>query len=346
MKTLGNCSLCLQLGVTYLSALSDVLVSDRQRYIVAVVNNVLLLGLLSLFGMISNIINMIVFARQGLSSTINMSFFAMAVSDFLCLVFQEWHSVCSNPWLEELQLPVVYQDIMYLTAGVPREFFSRITCLITVYITAERCLCVAFPLHVKQMITIRRTKITIISIYLSTWLSGVPFFCTSYVDWKFYRDVNRTLLALVVTNQTLESVLFISHALFGFLTFLSVVVLTCILVWKLYEKRAWRQKATVQPGNTESMSSKDRKTITMVVLIATVLIVCYTPAMLLCVVTFCEPEFNFSGRYFNMFITLWSVALLFETVNSSVNIFLYLKMSTKYRQTFTQLWGTVPVTMH
>ncbi|CAG5124274.1 unnamed protein product, partial [Candidula unifasciata] len=49
--------------------------------IVEFVNIVCLCGLVSMFGTVANIINLIVFYRQGLNTTINISFFALAVSD-------------------------------------------------------------------------------------------------------------------------------------------------------------------------------------------------------------------------------------------------------------------------
>ncbi|XP_035827204.1 uncharacterized protein LOC118478201 [Aplysia californica] len=49
------------------------IVSDEQWYIVQVVNGVVLCGLVSLFGVASNIINIVVFAKQGFQDSMNIS---------------------------------------------------------------------------------------------------------------------------------------------------------------------------------------------------------------------------------------------------------------------------------
>lgn len=317
-----------------------VFITTSQRHILTSVNVVILSSVVSLFGSTTNVINLIIFYRQGLNNTINMSFFAMAVSDLSGLILQLWYSFCVSRLLDSSGIPMVFSEVQYITGGVPREAFARITCLITVYVTIERCLCVAFPLHVKRMLTVKRTTIIILSIYLITWISGLPLYSTSFIGWKFYLARNTSLIGLVVTsnNHTVQGVVFIIHALFGIFTFTAVVIATVILTHTLGQKNTWRKRVQINYKDCETISNRDRATIVMVVLVACILIICYTPAVLLCVTTFCEPEFSRTGKYFNLYYSLWSFALLFENINSSVNMFLYLKMSTKYRQAFRQLF--------
>lgn len=63
------------------------------------------------------------------------------------------------------------------------------------------------------------------------------------------------------------------------------------------------------------------------------------PSITLCLISFLEPGFSEGGRYYNMYSGLWSIAMLMETINSSVNIFFYFKMSSKYRQKFRELFS-------
>lgn len=146
-------------------------VSNIMMQITQFVNYAILCGLVSCLGTVANVINMVVFFRQGLKTTINISLFAMALSDLCSLILQQCCNIFFNPFFENSDVPMVSSEIQYITASVPRESFSRITCLITVYVAADRCLCIAFPLHVKQMITPRRTTAVIIVIYIGTWIS-------------------------------------------------------------------------------------------------------------------------------------------------------------------------------
>lgn len=316
------------------------IITDSQRRTIAIVICVFICGFISVFGSITNVINLIVYYKQGLTTTINISFFSLAISDLNGLIFQQLFNLYINPGFEELNLPMVYTDLQYITTAIEQKIFSKITCLITVYITAERCLCIVFPLHVKQIITPRRTTTVIVCIYTVTIVTVAPAFSISYVDWKFFPDRNQTLLALVFTTQrdAVEGVLYFAHAIFGIVSFFAVVLLTCILIFKLEQKNNWRKSASVKNEKSESLSSKDKATMFMVILIAGVLIICYTPSVVLLSTTFFVPEFSVRGSYYNMYYSFWTIAILLENVNSSANIFLYYKMSTKYRLTFNKLF--------
>lgn len=319
----------------------DKIISDKEREIIQVVVYVFLCGLVSIFGIMANVVNVLVFCSQGLNSSINISFFAMAVSDLCSLVMQQWFNICVNPLFENSDLPMVPAEFQYMTGGVPREVFAKITCLITVYVTAERCLCIAFPLRVKQIITPRRTTIIIIIIYSICFLSVLPLYCTTSIDWKFYSGRNKTLLGLVFadTSDKVEEVVYVMQALSGILSFASVLIFTTILLSKLNKTRTWRNEAAnMDKEKSESMSNRDRKTMSMIAIIASVLIICYIPSVLIFVGTFFEPEFSIVGRYTNMFFVAWAFGFLFESINSSVNIFLYYSMSSKYRDTFHALF--------
>lgn len=318
----------------------DKLVTDEGLHITELVNYVCLCGLIGLGGMTANIINLIVFYRQGLDNTINISLFALGVSDLCSLILQQCFNILINPLNENLDLNVVTSEIQFLIASVPRECFARITCLITVYVTAERCLCITFPLHVKQMITPKRTTTIMLCIYSLTIITVSPMYFIMYIDWKFYPNKNRTRLGLATSrhSEIVERIVMVIQAFIGGVAFLAVILLTIILVRKLGSKSSWRQTVSGIQQTPDSISSRDRKTMNMIVLISVILIFCYTPSVLLFLMNFIVPEFSITGKYSNIFLVTWSFAYLFETINSSVNIFLYLKMSTKYRETFQSLF--------
>lgn len=317
------------------------IITDSQREVFTTVNLVVLCSVVSIFGAVANVINLVTFYKQGLHTTINISFFALATSDLCSLLLQLWCGILLNPSLLDANIPIIFSDFQYVTGGIAREAFGTVTCLITVYITAERCLCIAFPLHIKQMITPTRTCIIVIFIYSLTLLSVLPLYCTAYMDWTFYPEWNITLLGLLYTedNEQVEASVYVINANIGLIAFLLVVVFTLVLIRKLGQKRTWREMANVHGQKSKSLSNRDRKTMRMIILIAGVLIICYTPAVLLGLTTFFEAEFSVRGKFHNLYYTLWSFGLLFVSINSSVNIFLYLKMSSKYRQTFHELFS-------
>lgn len=317
------------------------IISEEQGNIFRLVNFVTLSGLIALFGIFTNAVNMIVFFRQGFTTTTNISFFALAVSDMLCLIITEWYGICLNPYLEKFDdLPFIPKEIQYLSGGWLHVCFGRITSWITVFITAERCLGIALPLKVKQIVTLRRTTACMCLIFFINLAMLLPEYSIAYWDWKFVPAKNRSYVGLVYRSykDAVYGLVYAMSSTSGILSFVAVIVLTSFLVNRLSQKSQWRKKATRGSDNSEAVSSRDKKTMKMIVMIAGVLIVCYIPGTVVSMASAVEPEFMIDHKYANSFFSFWSIAFVFDAINSSVNLFLYYTMSTKYRHTFNQLF--------
>lgn len=171
----------------------------------------------------------------------------MAISDLCSLVIQQWFNICVHPLFENSDVPMVPSEFQYLTAGVPRSTFAEITCLITVYVTAERCLCVAFPLQIKRMITPERTAIMMFTIYPTAGASIAAIYCTRFIGWKYFPRRNATLLGLVFASDRykFEQATYVIHAILSMMSFIAVVFITAILIRKLRQKDDWRMQATM-----------------------------------------------------------------------------------------------------
>jgi hypothetical protein len=104
-----------------------------------------------------------------------------------------------------------------------------------VYITAERCLCITAPLAVRNIITPKRATLSLIAIYIINISILVPPFTTSYIGWKFFPDLNRSLFGAITTSdyEQTEGLVFLIHAVIILTTFICVIVLTFVLVIKL-----------------------------------------------------------------------------------------------------------------
>lgn len=312
--------------------------SHSQLWIIQAVNTFVLSGSIALFGICTNVINLAVFYKQGLSTSINISFFVLAASDLGCLLCHEAFVVFAFPLFRKIGLPIVYEDVQFLSTAMPRVAFARYSCLVTLLITTERCICIIFPQIVHVIVTPFRVTLVLVFIGIGNLVAGMPIYVARRLDWIFYHAVNKTLFGIVTTNinHELEKYCFIANAILLFFTVTSVVVSSAVLVVKLKQASAWRRSATI--NYKYSLSKRETTAKSMVLLIACILIVCYTPSVLLCIITFCEPEFTIRGRYDHMYETAWSFAFLLETINSSVNIFVYFSMSAKYRHTLKTLF--------
>ncbi|CAL1546903.1 unnamed protein product, partial [Lymnaea stagnalis] len=319
---------------------SPQIVSDALRAVILVVNYCILSTAINLFGTATNVINMVVFLRQGLADTVNVSLFGLAVSDLCCLLTLQWMNLCFNPLFRYSQIGFESFETQYITAGWPHVCFARITGLITAYITLERCLCVVIPLKVKTTLTPRRTVVIIVAIFFVLICSTIPPYTVDFFAMKFYPTRNRSLIGLEfrLNRDDVERVTFAFNNVYGYIGFVIVIGCTVVLVTKLNSKTKWRQE-TAHAGKSANASTRDRKVVKMVVMISALFIVCFLPITVVFFGTMVVPEFGLVGRHENLYHVVCSFGYGLETINSSVTIFIYLKMSSKYKSAFFSLFN-------
>ncbi|XP_005089798.1 adenosine receptor A1-like [Aplysia californica] len=313
------------------------LISNEAWAIIQVVNFVLICGLGSLTGLVTNVINIVVFAKQGFHDSVNVSLMGLAVSDLGSLVTTFWLSICFNPLFINAGLPINVMEVMNATGGRPHICFARVTSFITAFITFERCLCISLPLKVKMIITPRRTKIIIIFIFILMF-SYPPFYVGNRLAWVFDSSRNATILKLEYNEEItiVEPIAFFLYGVtFSTFSFVFVICCTIVLVVKLNTKTKWRQATAAKGASApEGVGVKDKKVVKMVTFISSIFIVCFGPSSFLFAIMALEPRFRFNGAYTNVYMVVWSASFILETVNSSVNMFVYLTMSSKYRAVF------------
>ncbi|KAK0056305.1 G-protein coupled receptor [Biomphalaria pfeifferi] len=317
------------------------LLSYSARDVFIIVNHVIISSTIGLFGIVANVINMCVFRLQGWKSSTNISFFALTLCDLFSLIFLEWMNICLNPFIETIDSVIIFKEIQFLTAGILHVCTARITSCVTAYITAERCLSIVFPLKIKQLVTPRRAATIMVIIYSVNIATLIPEYAAAYFDWKFYPPKNKTMIGLQFRSyKTLaESLLFIFHAALAVFSFVATIVFTSILVLKLKLSAQFRKSTTFDSEQIEMKTTRDKRTMTMVILVATNLIIFYFPTVAFCIVLPVVPEFSIIGRESNLFEAVWSFAFLCHSINSSINIFVYLKMSSKFKNNFWKLFS-------
>ncbi|XP_059168515.1 uncharacterized protein LOC131950404 [Physella acuta] len=149
---------------------------------------------LGILGIVANIVNILVFYRQGYDDSVNITLTALAVSDIGALLTLQVCNLMVNPWIMNLDLDVSVINFEELVSFYPHNYFIRVCGFITAFASFERCLCVVVPLKVKQIITKRVSIATNIFIFLILCLNLVPIYYVSYLDWVFIPELNKTKL--------------------------------------------------------------------------------------------------------------------------------------------------------
>ncbi|BFZ03226.1 hypothetical protein BsWGS_06265 [Bradybaena similaris] len=324
------------------------ILSMGDLHIFQIVNHVVLSGAVCLFGIAANVINMIVFFKQGFQDTVNLSLFAISLSDLFSLVTLEWVNINLNPFMDRADVPFEPVEVQYFTGGWPHACFARITIWLTVGVTAERLCCVVFPLKVKQMISPARMKVAICVIYVAMLVSLIPVYCSMYFGEKFVPTRNQTRVGLIDRDQKqfFENLNFELYAIIGISHFLILIVLTCLLITRLKQRSAWRRTFMNETQQEKALKTRERRTMKLVSLVAIMVIVCFTPTITLYFTMFFVPGFGLTGTLSTIFNAMWSISFLAEAINSSANIFIFYRMSSRYRQKFHEVSSMYQMCKH
>ncbi|KAK3765880.1 hypothetical protein RRG08_062426 [Elysia crispata] len=327
-----------------------------------------------MIGVVTNIINIIVFVKLGLRETTSISMLSLAVSDLLSAAFGLWSNLLYLPQFPSFGLPLRSDEMFVVTGGTTRQFLARTSALITTFITAERCLCVMLPLKVKTLVTRTRTIVAMVTIFTITLGPSLMVYGNYRIGWYYYADVNRTLLGAPYVDGEVNNI--VDRVIFSVIgTFLPQFsfVLTCVctvyLVIHLRRASKFRKshtsatdfgRETIMPqvragtrevdghdatgaysiSKTEMISREDRVAKTVVV-VAAAFIVCFFPGSVAFLLYIALPGFTLYGVYNQLFLLVFSVSFLTEPINSSINLLIYYSMGTNFRNQVKLMFGRV-----
>ncbi|CAG5117951.1 unnamed protein product, partial [Candidula unifasciata] len=161
---------------TVMADMSQVISDDALIYI-RISLNIVARFIISIAGIVTNIINMIIFVKLGLKDSMSVGLFSLSLTDVLvtgvqlasCLCFVTGF-VCMNIGIDR-----------YL--GWAISFVYEISCWITAMISIERCYCVVSPFTVKQVFTRFRCVAATVTIYILYIGMHVPVYLYPRIKW-------------------------------------------------------------------------------------------------------------------------------------------------------------------
>lgn len=176
-------------------------------------------------------------------------------------------------------------------------------------------------------------------IFLVLIASACPQYFVYRLGSKFYPQRNRTLTGIVFTgDRTMFEQFFypVNYVFVPFIAFIVVSACTTMLVVELKNKAKWRSQSAGREGASK-LTSANKKVAKMVVIISALFISCFIPISISCVAIITVPGFSIDGKFRNLLIVMGGLGFLLESVNSSMNIFIYYYMSSKFREVFYQM---------
>ena len=305
----------------------------------------------SLLGVLTNLLNIVVFSKMGLHDTTTISMLALAVSDLICSILTAWGVLCFIPAFRDMpSLPFVSTEIASVVGGSFRIYVTRTGGMLTALITVERCLCVVAPLKVKRIITLSVTRAIVIVIFTITVLPSFAYFFWDTLAWKFYPHLNKTLIGVVHNDRPVVTLVNQINGFvcgFGYLFISSLIIFVCtiFLIIVLLRSHKWRGSFNSQEQSTDQKSAgstKEIKLIIVVTAIATIFILGMLPGMAIrCGMAILPLKFSLRGPFAPFYVFSTFLATITDAANSSINFFVYFTMGTKFKSTFYRLIGLV-----
>ncbi|KAL8593811.1 hypothetical protein ACOMHN_064008 [Nucella lapillus] len=292
---------------------------------------------LGLVGLPANVINMVVFYRQGLRDKMNLCLFALAFADLMFLLSLFVPTVyCPAAFLSHTLLE---QILRWYTLKYTINFvyaFIYTSGFLTAIIATERCICVVWPMKSATIFQTKTVAWMIVGTIAIPNLLCLPYTLQYIVTWETDESGNVTVLlkdsVLYVSNKLAFQVIQ-DGVLPGccFLTFFVVSFVTVVTVRKLKTAMDWRQKTS-----TNVIDKRQMSLVKMLITVSCVYIVCSVPKLSLAVGRFLVGDFSTVGKYHKLYFIAHYSCLAILMVNSSVNFFIYYKQSTRFRK---ELYG-------
>ena len=327
-------------------------ISQEINSFVNLVFELILNPTLGLAALVLNIINMIVFHTMTLSDGVTLNFFMLALFDSL-IALTSFVNNTAHILRTILRAFVGYgvleQAVQLVYTG---SFYSLVfpqNCSLnaTVVIAVVRCCCVAIPLKVKHLLSVRRQLAAIL------FLSGIS---TSFLLYVF-SPLKLFYVPNPATNTTEGYFLGARWEMYTIFNGISTIggftiCIACVTILSTSLSKAlkFRNSSTVSTstsadnGKTSDSvpKAKERlrnaRAVRTVLLVCVIFIVCNVPTILLYILKAVVKGFEPGGKY--QFAN-WYVIMIAETfalLSCCLNTVIYIFCNTRYRDIFFSLF--------
>ncbi|XP_059154512.1 uncharacterized protein LOC131939997 [Physella acuta] len=323
----------------------DILVSDYTlslfTFVVDIWTNLLLCSL----GIITNIINIVVFAKLGFKDSVNISLTTIAFWDLIRVLCGAVHRLYGPVSLASPALGKTWQSLTITNLQYVNIISGNVSYVIGAYVAIERCLCVSFPFKVKTLITPKTTFTFCILLSVLIYGSFFLLFFMFESKWIYSKEMQATIAIYQYTefSQIHGQRFFEANRFMGtiypLLSLTTMVVSTSIIAFHLKKSSHFRKDVASKTRRHETskqdeMTTKDWKAIKMLLVVIGVYIINLAPRVTYYMAMLCVPEFYVMKFYNNIFWVATYTYFVFDYINSSVHLFVFYSMSSKFKSTF------------
>ena len=319
----------------------------REEYLIVVKTLAPLWPAMILFGLVSNIINIIVFLKTGAKDNVTVLLLSLAASDlvFITLSASPTCSLLIRILVKSHTCPIDYDIFRYLLYW-PTFTAYDLSAYISVSLGMMRCACVAMPLKFKIIFTKSRTIKWVIFLVVLAVCLRIPVLSIHSISWRTDPQTNMSSLYLKDVNTAYMTRIndILNRGIVIYFLYITMVICVSVLIFKLYQASKIRRSCTT--GLTESsnqapdkalaqgLTSKDIQVVKSVVLVCTIFILSQLTFLITSTIRLFVPDFDNGGQLIFLFGLISQINRSCSYLNASLNIFVYYSYNSKYRSVF------------
>ena len=297
-----------------------------------------------LFGLISNVINIVVFLKLGNKDIVTILLLSLAMSDFVFLTLSTpsicgyiiWTLLTSYSW------PFPKDILLYLLYW-PAFTAYDLSAFISVSLGIVRCACIAMPLKFKLVFTKSRTVKWVVFLAFLVVFLRLPVLTINRISWRIDPQTNVSSPYLKFVNRAYMSRLndILNRGIIIYVLYITMVTCVFILSFKLHQASKIRRSCTTGLTRTsdqapdkpvaQGLSSKDIQVVKSVVLVCTIFILSHLPFLILSSTRLVRPDFDSGQQLAYLFAIFSQISRTCSYLNASLNIFVYYSYNTRYR---------------
>lgn len=299
---------------------------------------------------VANIINILIFLKIGLSDSVTVALFGLALADLgftvSLLVYHTFEVLDATVGL----FPFEPLKLVAYHAFWCNNLFSDTAVEITVFAAVQKCACVSMPFIFRNVFTNFRARLIVACLFLIVLITYIPVFASPGNKSVYDFVNNRTRLGNYFVPRNKDVFNFFHWCNRVVLPCLAqVVMLLCTIILCVNLKKALRNRQSLLMQKTHSNNnndhpnharenSKELQAIQTVSMISAIFVVCNLPDVL---ITLSGNVADTVSKAEDTFKLCSAVADLLAVVNSAINILVYLKYNSKYRRKFVSVFSGV-----
>ncbi|CAL1527683.1 unnamed protein product, partial [Lymnaea stagnalis] len=309
-----------------------------------------------------NAVNIAVFLKLGLADPVTISFFALSVTDMVCLLIAAYNWLCYTLYrVPAGGWPVDMFSLMYLGVWYFQMVYD-VSMLITTYTAVQKCCCIALPLHFKSVFTKTRTCIVIAAFIVICMTSYVPLLATQGLQRKTNPATNASTYTIWYASDR-EEIISANDIIVRIIlqNACEIIVVSCliILTTSLRRHSKFRHSVSIHSlsecssegslpslgsqetpigAKTSRISAKELQVIKSVTLVSAIFVTCNFPRVVLSIARTIVPEMDTFRRYHNIHLTSQMIRRVIEVSGASGNFIIYYKFNRRFREIVNRIF--------